>query len=137
MRVWPWRAQSAFVLCFKRHRYKPDQGQPRNPFCLQTAAPKLLGVFRVSSTELPKRSLAISWGHTTLTDTEAEQAPAAAGPTWAGSFLSAVALAAAVPKEASRLCCCGTTLFPKTYKELCPATSLSCTLNNLIRGDDF
>lgn len=74
MRVWPWRAQSAFVLCFKRHRYKPDQGQPRNPFCLQTAAPKLLGVFRVSGTELPKRSLAISWGHTTLTDTEAEQA---------------------------------------------------------------
>lgn len=127
MQVWLWSASSAFILCFKRHRYKPDQGQPRNPFRLQTAAPKLLGVFRLSGAELceiPSYQLGPSNTHRY----RSRAGTAAAGLTWAGSVLSAVPLAAVVSEEASRLCCCGTTLFPKTYKELCPATSLSCTL---------
>lgn len=77
MQVCLWRSQTAFVLCFKGHCYKPDQRQTWNPFYLWTAGLKLLkqlGVFRLSSAELWERSLAINWGQAVFMDAEEEQA---------------------------------------------------------------
>lgn len=67
-----------------------------------------------------------------------------AGQIWARSIPSTVPLAPLLPqlentahKKASRLCRGATMLFTKTYKVLYSATSLSCSFNNLIRGNDF